>query len=751
MSMHVTIESKNRIVNCAGDVRRQPMVVTRALKILIGVASVLMAVARSVADCSDTTLTIPHARATAKRAVTIDDVISIRNIDTLNVSADGRRFAIFVRQGDASCNRYRTGWFIGQTRGGALIQAGDGGEVRPTVHEAGDILGDIAGSESRWSQDGRWIVYTLRRNGEVQLWRSRTDGTIQQQLTHNPADVREFAWSEDGRNLYFTVEESRANRRAWEEARERDGYRYDEDIYTFTDFMKPRLWRPPEKTAEWTLTLDSGEEHRYSDSMGSAFQRAISRDTAGMETESGFLEDDSIQPVVRLDGARVWLERQKEVSRILRVVAALKEAATPVPCGHAQCTGAIKRVWWSGDRVVIWRGEGINDRAQAFYAWSPFNNELSTIAILPDDDLRGCNLAADDFLLCVRETPTLPAHVAAVNLRSGSVQVVADVNPEFHNVRLGAVERIEWRTPKFSWNEPGGELAGLYPDRAYGYILYPPDFDPSKKYPVFIDPYVAHGFNRPGSEHPLHVYAANGFVVLNSAFPLPNDVLARLGASAMKKTYSAELDFPHLTMLMESTVTALDTLAARGFIDQSKVGIGGVSHGTFIPLYLVQKHDRIAAMSISSPTWGPHEYYWGTAKIRAWIPQAHGKTGSEDWEVKPEGKGREYWSRIDIADHVDAIEAPILMNLAADETYALIKLIRNLADAAKPYDAYVYRDETHFKWQPAHLNSVMNRNLDWFRFWLQGYEDASPSKHEQYALWRNLVRLRDADLAQKGE
>jgi dipeptidyl aminopeptidase/acylaminoacyl peptidase len=202
----------------------------------------------------------------------------------------------------------------------------------------------------------------------------------------------------------------------------------------------------------------------------------------------------------------------------------------------------------------------------------------------------------------------------------------------------------------------------------------------------------------------------------------------------MKAYYSADLDFPHLTMLMDSTIRGMDLVATRGFIDESRVGIGGVSHGTFVPLYMMQKHDRIAAISISSPTWGPMQYYGSSRK-------ALEATKEYSWAVNPDGEGREYWSKFDIADHIDQIEAPILMNLAAHETYALVRFIRNLADNERPYDAYVFPDETHMKWQPAHLYNIMLRNLDWFRFWLQDYEDAVPEKEGQYARWRKLREL----------
>jgi dipeptidyl aminopeptidase/acylaminoacyl peptidase len=319
------------------------------------------------------------------------------------------------------------------------------------------------------------------------------------------------------------------------------------------------------------------------------------------------------------------------------------------------------------------------------------------------------------------------------------LSVVADINPELRNIRFGRIERIEWDTPQFPWSVAGGRLEGLYPQKAYGYILYPPDFDKTKKYPVFVEPYVAGGFNSSGGgEHLLHVYAANGFIVVNTAFPLAVDWSGRLGGDAMRLLFSADLGFPDLTMLAESTLRGLDVAIARGSIDSSRVGIGGVSTGTAVPLYMLQKYDRIAAVSISGPGWTSDEYYWGTRKGRQKYAATFGKMGGQPWKPKPDEEGREFWKKIDIAENIRSVRAPILMHLAEQEAWGAIRMIRHLDDAAKPYDAYIYRGETHIKWQSAHLHVIWVRNLDWFRFWLQGYEDPDPSKEDQYVRWRKL-------------
>jgi uncharacterized protein (DUF736 family) len=49
-----------------------------------------------------------------------------------------------------------------------------------------------------------------------------------------------------------------------------------------------------------------------------------------------------------------------------------------------------------------------------------------------------------------------------------------------------------------------------------------------------------------------------------------------------------------------------------------------------------------------------------------------------------------------------------------------------------------YPNETHRKLGAADLWLTQQRNYDWFRFWLQDYEDPNPGKIEQYARWRGM-------------
>jgi dipeptidyl aminopeptidase/acylaminoacyl peptidase len=672
------------------------------------------------------------------RSMRIDDLSAVRGVERLEVSPDGKRYAVLVRQGDAGENRWQSAWFVGAIRGGTLAYVADGGSLRPEVAGAG------ISSDARWSPDGQWIAYTRATLGEVQVWRSRPDGSDQRQVTHNSADVEEFAWSDDGRSIYFIVGAARAELRAYDDRQERSGYRYDDDIAGVGDLYSPipvRYTGPAVDTRKSTfvVTLQDGAERPATSEECEQFRTAHARHEAGRDSVEISWANLQVPPVQRLDGASISLRRSKPHSRYSRLIANIKSTSAPIRCGAPECLGFVRNVWWreNGKSVLFMRDDGIGvgeyggSGGRGLYEWSIKDDRISTV-LYTFDYLQHCAMAAGDHVICVRETATAPPHIVSIDTRSsGAMRTIADLNPEFVNIRFGRVERFEWETPRFSWSEPGGELHGVFPSHAYGYILYPPDFDPAKKYPVIIDPYVARGFNSSaGGEHALQVYAANGFVVVNMAFPQAREnLLALLGKDYLEMEFSERLNFPLFSLYAESTVRGLRALQVRRFVDENRVGIGGVSTGSFVPLYITQKYRLIAAMSISSAVWNSSACY---------LPSMRGRETAGALITEPGCEQRKVWTQLDPADHVEEIEAPILFQLSAAEAPSVARLLRNLADARRPYDAYVFRNELHFKWQPAHLRAIQERNLDWFRFWLQGYEDPNPSKSEQYLRWRAL-------------
>jgi hypothetical protein len=89
-------------------------------------------------------------------------------------------------------------------------------------------------------------------------------------------------------------------------------------------------------------------------------------------------------------------------------------------------------------------------------------------------------------------------------------------------------------------------------------------------------------------------------------------------------------------------------------------------------------------------------------------------------------------------------ESPPALLTARDE------LVVGLTRLRKPIEMYYYPDEEHQPDHPIARLYSLQRNVDWYRFWLQGYERPFPDDPQQYVRWRHLKDEQDEDLATQG-
>ena len=69
------------------------------------------------------------------------------------------------------------------------------------------------------------------------------------------------------------------------------------------------------------------------------------------------------------------------------------------------------------------------------------------------------------------------------------------------------------------------------------------------------------------------------------------------------------------------------------------------------------------------------------------------------------------------------------------EPYALLEVM------GKPVDLVILNTHEHIITNPTVRLAAQGGNVDWFRFWLQDYEDPDPQKSAQYLRWRKLRQL----------
>ena len=67
----------------------------------------------------------------------------------------------------------------------------------------------------------------------------------------------------------------------------------------------------------------------------------------------------------------------------------------------------------------------------------------------------------------------------------------------------------------------------------------------------------------------------------------------------------------------------------------------------------------------------------------------------------------------------------------------------------KPVEFVILDNSEHVVTNPAVRLAAQGGNVDWYRFWLQGYEDPDSSKAAQYRRWEEMRDTSRATLSKK--
>ncbi|MGB8346131.1 MAG: S9 family peptidase, partial [Ktedonobacteraceae bacterium] len=126
-----------------------------------------------------------------------------------------------------------------------------------------------------------------------------------------------------------------------------------------------------------------------------------------------------------------------------------------------------------------------------------------------------------------------------------------------------------------------------------GWVLKPPGFDASRKYPMIVEihggPNTQYGY---GFMHEMHMLAAQGYVVL---FTNPRGSLGygRDFALAVRGAW-AEKDSLDI-------LAGVDAVLQRGYIDEQRIGVIGGSYGGFMTAWLIAHSARFKAAVADRP------------------------------------------------------------------------------------------------------------------------------------------------------
>ena len=162
----------------------------------------------------------------------------------------------------------------------------------------------------------------------------------------------------------------------------------------------------------------------------------------------------------------------------------------------------------------------------------------------------------------------------------GRITQLTDVNADvLHGVALGEVEEVWYKS--------------VEDYDIQGWIIKPPDFDPSKKYPLILAIHGGpHGMYHVGFNFAWQNHAANGYVVLYTN-PRGSSGYGSAFGNAIKNAYPGK-DFDDL-------MAGVDLVVDRGYIDDQNMFVYGCSGGGVLTSWVVGHTNRFAAASANCP------------------------------------------------------------------------------------------------------------------------------------------------------
>ena len=177
--------------------------------------------------------------------------------------------------------------------------------------------------------------------------------------------------------------------------------------------------------------------------------------------------------------------------------------------------------------------------------------------------------------------PTNPTDIIHFSIdKPNKIKRLTNVNKDiFYNVEFGKLEEITYKS--------------IDDKEIQGWIVKPPKFDSSKKYPLVLRIHGGpHSMYHVGFNYNFQLHAAQNQVVLYTN-PRGSTGYGYEFANAIQNAYPGK-DY-------DDIMAGVDKVISMGYIDENKMYVYGGSGGGVLTSWIVGKTDRFAAASVNYP------------------------------------------------------------------------------------------------------------------------------------------------------
>jgi dipeptidyl aminopeptidase/acylaminoacyl peptidase len=554
---------------------------------------------------------------TAPAPLTPETMWQLKRVGAPAISPDGKLAVYAVTSYDAENDKGDADLYVASTASGKA--------QRLTSSKGNE-------SEPAWSPDGQWIAFIAKRGDDKQpqVYVISATGGEAIRASDLPTGVSAPKWFPDSKHIAF-ITEVWPDITDWAKTKEKLAAREESKMSAMT-------WdRPP--VTHWDHFIEDRIPHLYSISIEGGTPVAITLNSGHSlprrdnGTESYDISPDGQEIAFVSNSDETGTDENTDVYLVPAIGGTARNLTADNPANDdlpvyspdgrylAYDKQTIKGFY--GDTQQLWlvdrkggerrRIAGDWDRSVSEIAWAPDSkmlyapiNDAGTERIYRFDAARGTHqalTAAASFnalaiagkpatLVALRQSFTEPPTLVAVGLKDGTARKLSNDN----DARLAATDfgKVESVTYK-----------GANGDDIQMWVIYPPGFDPAKKYPLYL---LLHGGPHNGVYDSwtfrwnAEVFSSWGYVTAWHNFH---------GSSGFGQVFTDSINPDLISMPYEDTIKAAEWFEGKPWIDTERMAAGGGSYGGFLAATLLGRPHPFKTLIAHAAVYDNYAMYGG--------------------------------------------------------------------------------------------------------------------------------------------
>ncbi len=643
--------------------------------------------------------------------MTAEALNSLKRISEPQVSPDGKW--VLFRMGTPSIKDNKIDYDL-------WVVSIDGKEMKQVTHD------EASESNGIWSPDGKKIAYVSAKEGTPQIYAMEFPSLNSKKITSAENGVSNVSWSPDGKFFSYTSdvklkktpqenypECSKAKVRIYKELPARHWNEWTDESYSHLfvvpaaggdarDLMKDELVDTPLKPfggVEEIAWSPDGSEIAYTAKKEPNFVEHTNSDIFIVNLKDGSTRNITKgmpgydkAPLYSPDGS--WIaffsqERAGFESDKIRVMLFNRKSSEIFELTKTLDQWAEEKVWSPDSRSLVL---SVTDSGcvQLVNITVP-DGSWKKISSGDYDWGSGLCMTKDGKIVTSRQSINEPIDIFAMNSDGSNLQRLTNVNKDL----LARIKPVKTESRWFTSTDKA---------KVQAWIIYPPNFDPNKKYPSIT---YCQGGPQSMISQQFHyrwnyrLLASQGYIVI-----APN----RRGVPGFGQKWNDAISRDWGGMPMQDILACSDIMAKEPYVDPDGRCAMGASAGGYATFWLAGNHNgRFKAFVAHCGVFNMESMYGSTEEL--WFPNWENGGPYWDSKVKP------YYDKNSPHRFAQNWNTPILISTGENDfrvPYTQSLEAFTVAQSKRiPSELIVFPDECHFI---SHIQEFILWNNEVFKF-----------------------------------